>query len=230
MLVVVGSPVLGPAPDGPACNGLAGRVAAAAAAAGASVQLVGRIGDDDAGDALVLALGTAEIGHVAVLRDAAHATPVMPAGPAVDLDAIDPGGDPGDDPDAGQAVSSPIAAPTPSVPLTGLPLDAGDVALGLRYLVDFRVVVATDPLDDEAAAVIAEAARFAGAAVIAVVEGSRMPPAFETATVLARPTHDPDGRFAGVVGRYAAALERGDDPASAFHAATAELGWETAPA
>jgi hypothetical protein len=216
MLVVVGSPVLGPMPDGPACNGLAGRVAAEAAAAGAEVQLVGRVGDDDAGDALVLALAAAGVGHVAVLRDAAHPTPVVPA---VDLDAIDPGADP-----------ATVAATTPADPLTGLPLDAGDVALGLRYLVDFRVVVATDPLDDDAAAVVADAARFAGAAVVAVVEGSRLPPAFETATVLARPAHDPDGRFTGVVGRYAAALDRGDDPADAFHAATAELGWETAPA
>jgi hypothetical protein len=216
MLVVVGSPVLGPAPDGPACNGLAGRVAAEAAAGGAGVQLVGRVGDDDTGDALILALGAAQVGHVAVLRDAAHPTPVMSV---VDADAIDPGVDPAS-----------VAAAPPSVQLTGLPLDAGDVALGLRYLVEFRVVVVTDPLDDDAAAVVAEAARFAGAAVVAVVEGSRTPPAFETATVLARPAHDPDGRFAGVVGRYAAALDRGDDPATAFHAATAELGWETAPA
>lgn len=228
MLVVVGSPVLGPLPDGSACNGLAGRIAAEAATAGATVQLVGRVGDDDAGDALILALAAADVGHVAVLRDAAHPTPVMWApGP----DAIDPGPDPAEDPDAGPVATLPsVATPTPSAPLTGLALDAGDVALGLRYLVDFRVVVVTDPVDDEAAAVVAEAARFAGAEVVAVVEGSRMPPAFETATVLARPEEDPDGRFAGVVGRYAAALDRGDDPAAAFHAATAELGWETAPA
>ena len=38
---------------------------------------MGRAGDDPAGDALMLALASAGIGHVAVLRDVA-ATPVLP--------------------------------------------------------------------------------------------------------------------------------------------------------
>ena len=63
----------------------AGRIAAAAAAQGAGVELVGSVADDDAGDAAITELGKAGIGHAALLR--------MPAGGAPSakprLDAAD---------------------------------------------------------------------------------------------------------------------------------------------
>ncbi len=46
----------------------AGRIAAAAAAQGAGVELVGSVTDDDAGDATITALGREGIGHAALLR------------------------------------------------------------------------------------------------------------------------------------------------------------------
>ena len=62
-------------PAGPA--GRACEVALAAAAAGARVEIVARAGDDATGDALMLALSRAGIGHVAVLRDPSHPTPIL---------------------------------------------------------------------------------------------------------------------------------------------------------
>ena len=58
---------------------LAAPIAAAAAAAGARVELVGSIGDDVAGDAVVVELGQGGIGHAALLRDPAGRTPVVGA-------------------------------------------------------------------------------------------------------------------------------------------------------
>lgn len=66
MIVVVGTPAWDPVdPAHPA--GLACMIAMAAAADHA-VELVGRTGDDAAGDELVLALSRAGVGHVALLR------------------------------------------------------------------------------------------------------------------------------------------------------------------
>lgn len=60
---------------------LAGRVAVAAAAAGARVELVGSVGDDPAGEQVALGLGQAGVGHAALLRDPAGSTPTaVPAG------------------------------------------------------------------------------------------------------------------------------------------------------
>jgi hypothetical protein len=73
MIAVVGTPAWHPVrPARPA--GLACEIALAAAGAGAGVELVGRTGDDAAGDALVLALTQAGVGHVALLRDPARPT------------------------------------------------------------------------------------------------------------------------------------------------------------
>jgi hypothetical protein len=81
VIVVLGRPTLAAAPldgqgsDSPDADGgqrLAGRaasVALACRAAGGAVELVGAVTDNDNGDAIVLALGRAGIGHAAVLRD-----------------------------------------------------------------------------------------------------------------------------------------------------------------
>ena len=89
MIVVVGSPVA--APDGTSFSpvGLAAQTAIDIAARGERVELIGRVGRDDAGDAIVLALGRAGVGHAALLRDAARSTPI---GDAVDGIPFD-GGD-----------------------------------------------------------------------------------------------------------------------------------------
>ena len=52
-----------------------GRIALAAARAGGRVELVGSVGDDADGDAVIVELGRAGIGHAAVLRDPAGSTP-----------------------------------------------------------------------------------------------------------------------------------------------------------
>lgn len=72
MIVVLGLPGL---TERGALDRIAGRVCAAAAAAGARVELVGSVGDDADGDAVVVELGRAGIGHAALLRDAGAATP-----------------------------------------------------------------------------------------------------------------------------------------------------------
>lgn len=58
---------------------LAGPIAIAAAASGGTVEVVGSIGDDPEGDALVVELGRAGVGHAALLRDPAGRTPVAGA-------------------------------------------------------------------------------------------------------------------------------------------------------
>lgn len=65
MIVVLGRPRLD---DEGALADTAGRVAVAAAASGTRVDLVGAVADDAAGDATVVALGQAGVGHAALLR------------------------------------------------------------------------------------------------------------------------------------------------------------------
>jgi len=76
MIVVVGVPAWDASDEGQAA-GRACEIAVAAAAAGSEVELVGRTGDDDAGDALLLALAGAGVGHVALLRDPARPTKLI---------------------------------------------------------------------------------------------------------------------------------------------------------
>lgn len=73
MIVVVGVPAWDDADEGRA-GGRACEIAIAAAGAGSDVELVGRAGDDEAGDALLLDLATAGVGHAALLRDPARPT------------------------------------------------------------------------------------------------------------------------------------------------------------
>jgi hypothetical protein len=232
MLAVVGSPSFAPgstpAADSDA-GGLAAGIARAAAAAGAEVQLIGKVGDDPAGDTVLLALARGGVGHIALLRDAARATPIAsPA--ALDIDPVDA------EPIAallteGEAAdlrpSSRGAGATPPAP--GLALEPADISLGLRYVREFRVLVAAEPLDEPSAAVVADAAAFADAALVVIApRGQAISTALGTAIVLEAPEVDPDGAFAALVGRFAAALDRGVDAADAFRHATVEGGWERA--
>lgn len=209
VIVVVGSLVCRPVDGGAAdAAGRSVAIARAARAAGAEVQVVGKVGDDAAGDALVVALGREGIGHAAVLRDPAHPTPLA-AG-------------------ASGETAHDSAGPT---------LEAADLELALRYLPGIRVVVAAEPLEPAVAGVLAAGASWAGARLVAVVGGAG-PAAERTdgaglaaelpddATLLAEPSSDPGGAFSLLVGRYAAGLDAGEDPAAAFRAAAAGVGWE----
>ena len=112
-------------------------------------------------------------------------------------------------------------------------LDRGDIDLGLRYLPECRVLVAAEPLDAAALAVVTEAAGYHGAALIVlaapgtfVAGGAATTNLPETATLLELPEHD-DGAFAELVGRYAARLDRGEPVAAAWTDALTETGWES---
>ncbi len=225
MIVVVGNLAWRAAPP-TAPAGRACGVAVAAARRGARVELVGRAGDDRAGDALLLALATAGVGHAAVLRDPARAT--MVAEPATA-----PGD--GDDDDAASPLSEAAPAAVPAAG-TGLAptLEGADVALAIRYLDPSGVLVVTDdvPLDVLAAAV--EAGRFAGTRLVVLLPAvgcapGAMPAGLpDDATVLAAPDPDDEGAdaFDALVGAYAAAIDGGASPADAFAAATGDTGWE----
>ena len=228
MIVVVGSPEGRRSEHGIEAGGTAATVARVAAAAGADVQLVGKVGEGAAGDAVLLSLAQARVGHVAVLRDASRETPITSSAPDADavLDPIEVTGEA--DGDAASAVAVAVAeaasgssevAPEPS-------LDSGDLELALRYLPDYRVLVVTETLGEPALATVSAAARWAGAQLIVVVpsgtSGRGMP---DDATVLESPQADPDGAFAAVVGAYATALDRGATPAEAFASASVGSGW-----
>ena len=211
MIVVVGRPSLEWPPPGappgrerPTVGGRASRVALAAAKVGATVQIVGSVGDDEEGDTVAIQLGRAGVGHAALLRDP-----------------------------AGRTLRSPDRDPRPPR------LDARDVALGLSYFADFRVLVLAEPLESEAERAALEAAAYQGAAVIAIVpapgpdagsgeSGTAGPNAAaltEAATVLEAPEED-GSRFAELVASYAVALDKGTAPAEAFQAAVRSTGWD----
>ncbi len=241
MITVIGHLVLRPADSGEpdAVEGLAAEVAMAAAEAGASVQIVGKVGEDAAGDAVVLALGRARVGHAAVLRDAGHPTPILAAERADE----EPG-----DAAVEEAVSLTEAllapadarpeAPTaasggdgilPADPSERPSLDAGDVELALRYLGDVAVVVLADPLEPDAAEAVAAGAAYAGAQVVGIVPtGGSLPPSLAAATVFEAPPSDPEHLFARLVAGYATALDGGQPAEQAFRGAVAGAGWEAA--
>ncbi|HEX5825589.1 MAG TPA: hypothetical protein VFY18_14110 [Candidatus Limnocylindrales bacterium] len=217
MIVVVGSPAGRQTAQGIAAAGVAATVGRVAAAAGAEVQLVGKVGEGTVGDAVLLSLAQASVGHVAVLRDASSATPIAPLD-GLDAEAmLEP-----IDGDAGTEERPPASAETAVIPT----LDSGDLQLALRYLPDYRVVVVADPLGADALATVVAAGRWAGAQLIVVVAaGSSVPGLPDDATVLEAPRVDAEGAFAAVVGAYAAALDRGANPAEAFATASVGSGW-----
>jgi sugar/nucleoside kinase (ribokinase family) len=176
--------------------GLAAGIAVAAVEAGARVELAARIGDDPAGDALLLALAASSVGHVATLRDASRRTPVYVADDEpIDLD------------DDGQARAEVVSGPT---------LDGADVNLALRYLSDYRVIVAAHPSPDVLGEAIA-AAGWAGAHLVVALD-----PAAPTAQgdvpgdALILAVEAGATGLGDPIGRYAAAVDAGQDPAEAF--------------
>lgn len=219
MIVVIGSPGARPTPAGLHAAGTAAAIARAAAAADGAVQIVGRVGDDSAGDAVLLDLAAAGVEHVAVLRTGGATTPRA----AAPFDSSD------DNPLLGAVLGEGAgeAAATWSAGV-GLPLDADDLELALRYLPDYRVIVVAPGLDPAALATVTAAAGWAGAHLIVVVDrGALAPDLPPDATVLERPDDDAVEAFASVVARYAVELDQGTEPAAAFAAASSGAGWST---
>jgi hypothetical protein len=234
MIAVVGQPAYRrPSDTAPGrAVGAAVGAARAAAAAGATVQLVGRIGGDATGDALLLDLARARVGHAAVLRDAGRPTPSQPGeledGPGAELDAgpslvtadLEAGSAP-----PGQRrdhVSGDAGG-------DAMGLDAPDVELGLRYLTGYGVIVVAEPLPESTLAIVAEAAAYAEAQLVVITAPGSAPPTFHpdiAVTLLEAPPNDPDEQFAGLVGRYAAALDAGVAADEAFRDALGGAGWE----
>ena len=248
MIVVVGDPTLHPSGGvAPAlAGGMAAAVARACARAGAAVQLAGKVGDDPPGDEILLALTGDGIGHVALLRDAGTETRI--GEPTVSSIATGPGtgaasddewtvalaagdDDVPDEEDRSDAATDPAAedrgaAPAPA-PASSLAPE--DLDLALRYLASFTVLIVAQPLGPATLAVAVESAAYAGAHLILI----DTPDAVESVpvddlTALESPGGDPDGDFAGLVGRYAAALDAGTPAAAAFRSALGAAGWEAA--
>jgi hypothetical protein len=214
VIVVIGSPHLRFRGSKQEAAGPAVGASATAAAAGAEVELVGKIGDDPAGEVVLLDLAAREIGHVAILRDPSRATPET-----ADIDGID--ADPFDEP---AADGEPEPKGSPSAPT----LEPADIELALRYLPDYRVLVVAEPLPPAALEVVVAAGRWSGAALVIVVPHGSDPVDVPEATILEAPDGDPDDAFAAVVGGYAAALDRGEEPAEAFTSASTASGWAAA--
>jgi hypothetical protein len=217
MIVVVGQPLYRQIDDAPAADGLGARIALAAAVHGRSVQLVGKAGEDPEGDAVVLALARGGVGHVAFLRDAGMITPGAPELADDDVDL----------PDRRDDTPPPNLAHVAPAP-GGSALDAADVELALRYLTSFSVLVLGQPADPNLVRVVGTAAGWADARLIVVVPaGDPVPGDLPSdAIVFEAPDEDPDGVFAEMVGAFAAALDDGSDPATAFAASMAEAGWQ----
>ena len=132
----------------------------------------------------------------------------------------------GPDPEAAAADPGRPAAPT-SV------LAPEDLDLALRYLSSFTVLIVAQPLQPATLAVAVDSAAYSGAHLILIdateaetAATSRVP--VDDITALESPAHDPDGDFAGLVGRYAAALDGGAPAAAAFRTALGAAGWEAA--
>jgi pfkB family carbohydrate kinase len=215
VIVVVGNPVLVATEPRPRAGGLAAGIAVAAASAGGDVQLVGKAGDDPAGEAALLDLAGRGVGHVAILRDPSVPTPKWPDPAATESAAFD---DPVGEPEGDSA-----SAATPSA---GPVLEAADIELALRYLPDYRVLIVADPLPLASLEVVLAARSWSEAVLIVLLRsGSEPPTLIPDATVLEAPDSDPDDVFATVVGAYAAALDRGEEPAEAFATASTAGGW-----
>jgi hypothetical protein len=228
VIVVVGSPIAQPSGHAIVAGGLSSEIARRSAAAGAAVQIVGRVGEDAAGDQVLLALAAAGIGHVAVLREPGRPTPT--AAPTSDGSASPDG------PALGEALLDELAlsddnsgsadGDEPAQEPAGLSVDAADLELALRYVPDYRVLVVAGDLDPSALDAVVAAAGWSGAHLVVLSpDGASMTGIPDTATALQRPVTDPDGTFAAMVAGYAVALDRGDEPRSAFAAAQRAGGW-----
>lgn len=202
MIAIIGTPRLRGSGSDADVAGLAAATAVAAAAAGSRVELIGKVGDDPPGDAVLLALTRHFVGHVATLRDPARQTPVIPAvDEPVALDGTE-----------GAAVEASVTPPEGPV------LDAADVGLALRYLPELAVIVTVHASTDVVEEAVA-ASGWAQTALVVVVPPDAVAPEGlpETATVVAVADDDDLEAGAGAaIGRYAAAIDHGEPASEAY--------------
>jgi hypothetical protein len=211
MIAIIGVPIARAEAIGGGVAGTAAIAAIGAARAGASVELVGKVGDDPLGDAVVLALGQQGVGHAALLRDAARPTPCL-------VWTTDGDESVHADESAGTtAIDPPDPARWPA-------LEAEDVDLALRYLPDLRTIVVADTVSSAVIGVVTAARGYLGAQLVVAASSANAAPAADL--VLAPPETDDDGAFAGVLGELAAALERGENAEAAFGGVAKRLGIE----
>jgi sugar/nucleoside kinase (ribokinase family) len=197
--------------------GLAASIATEAARSGSRVELIGKVGDDPAGDALLIALSRQGVGHVAILRDAARRTPSVVDPRSAELDPV------ADDPAADDtAADDPVASPGRDQDLPAL--DAADVGLALRYLPELAVIVAVhQPMDvlREAAA----ASRWAETTLIVVVPPNETAPDVLPDGVLVIAAEAAIESASGsTIGRYAAAIDQGTPARQAYDDLVAARG------
>ena len=195
VIVVIGAlRLVGSGPDAEA-GGLAASIANAAATDGGRVEVIAKLGDDPAGDAVLLALARHQVGHVAILRDLGRRTSVSESHEDVAVDSATAASD----------------ADTASTPTEDAPsLEAADASLALRYLPEIAVIVAVHLPPDVLSEAIA-AAGWADTSLVVVVPDGQEPPAElpDNAVTLAAADADESG-VGAAIGRYAAALDRGE--------------------
>jgi hypothetical protein len=203
---VVGTPRLRGSGEDADVVGLAAAIAVAAAAAGSRVELIGKVGDDPSGDAVLLALARRFVGHVATLRDPARPTPVIAAvEEAADLD--------------GTEAAAPSESATPVQSTRESPvLEAADVGLALRYLPELAVIVTVHPTSDVVEEAIAASGWAQTELIVVVAPDATAPRSLpETATVVAVADDDElEGGAGAAIGRYAAALDLGESASEAY--------------
>ena len=91
---------------------------------------------------------------------------------------------------------------------------------------DYRVVFSAGSLDAAALRAVVAASSWSGAHLVVLVPaGEDVAGLPDDATVLERPSADPDGVFAAMVGAYAAAVDSGSEPGAAFTSAQGAGGW-----
>jgi hypothetical protein len=221
VIVVLGHLLLRETHAGGEPGGLPAHIAIAAASRGRAVQVVGSAGEDAAGDALLVALARAGVGHVAVLRKAGQATPITPA-------RTEPVG-PSDAPIEPLLPDEPTMTDAPASDTHDL--EAEDVEMALRYLGEIAVLVVADPVAADVMAVVAAAAGWTDSRLVVVVshETSELTDLPRDAVAFQAPDSDADGAFASMVGSFAAALDDGADPAAAIRSTVDAKGWTPTP-
>ena len=217
MIVVIGTPIGRLRDDVVVAGGTASRVALAAAGLGRTVQLVGKTGDDSTADGVVLDLARGGVGHVALLRDPARATPLEATRP----DAVD-------EPESDDDPTRRPRAHRPRQPVRRSRRRMSSSAFDTSPI--SRVVILAEPADPATIAVVADATRWGEARMVLVVPaGQTVPDGLpRDVVVFEAPTADPDGAFADLVGAFAASLDEGTEPGAAFRSSIASDGWTEA--
>ncbi len=200
MIVVVGQPFARRSPIGWVADGPAVRVAAAVADGGGRVEVLGRIGEDEPGDALVLDCARRSIGHAAVIRSPGRPTPLLDGPPG----SGEPLGLDAGDVELGLRyfVDLSVVVVVDPIPPSALEMAA-------------RIVAAQE------ASLVVVAGRGAAvpAAVTEIVPG---------VVVLEAPGREGRPAFDRLVGELAVRLGAGRAPDEAFREALAVSGWEPA--